>query len=161
MEDLGDAVDSLRFLVARPGTFEDTYPETTEDMLLQILMDGLGEAHLEGLLMDYESDADGLLTPELSSGQAATVVLFAAVRFMRAELFNRTTMNSYKAGSASYETTQATNILRDILKALDAQKLRVIATGAAAGAGAAFYMADQFLTRVNADWAPVTLVSGW
>lgn len=161
MEDLGDAIDSLRFLVARPGTFEDFYPETTEDMLLQILIDGMAECHLEGLLLTYESDSDGLLTPELSSGQSAMVVLFAAVRFMRAELFNRTTNNVYKAGSASYETTQATNILRDILKALEAQKNRVIETGSTAGAGAAFYMADQFLTRVAADWAPVTLVTGW
>jgi hypothetical protein len=161
MDELGEATDSLRYLVARPGTFADFYPETTDDMLLQVLLDGLGEAHLEGLLLTCESDSDGVLTPALSSGQVATVVLFAAIRFMRAELFNRTTSVTYKAGSADYETTQATNILRDILKALEAQKLRVIAAAAAGGAGAAFYMADQYLTRVAADWAPLQLVTGW
>ncbi len=160
MLQLADATDSVRFLVARPGTFGDFYPETTDDQVLGVLIDALGECHLEGLLMTYESDSDGLLTPELSSGQVATVVLFAAVRFMRAELFNRNTSVVYKAGTADYETTQATNILRDILKALEAQKLRVIATGALSGGGAAFYMADQFLTRVVADWAPVHLESG-
>lgn len=160
-DDLSDSLDSLRFLVARPGTFADFYPETTDDMLVRVLVDGLAEAHLEGLLLTSESDEDGILTPALGSGEIATVVLFAAIRFMRAELFNRTTSVTYKAGSADYETTQATNILRDILKSLEAQKLRVVAAAAAGGAGAAFYMADQFLTRVYADWAPVNVVSGW
>jgi hypothetical protein len=140
-DDLSESLDSLRYLVARPGTF--------------------AEAHLEGLLLTYESDEDGIITPALSSGQVATVVLFAAVRFMRAELFNRNTSVTYKAGSADYETTQATNILRDILKALEAQKLRVINAGASNGAGAAFYMADQYLARVIDDWSPVHVITGW
>lgn len=162
MEDLGDAVDSVRFLVARPGTFEDTYPETTEDMLLQILIDSMAEAHLEGLLLTYESDADGILTPELSSGQSALIVLFAAIRFMRAELFNRNTQVVYKAGTAHYETTQATNILRDILKGLLAQKDRIVAHGTVAGAGAAFFMADQYLARVwEINSSDVNVAVGW
>jgi hypothetical protein len=161
MEDLGDAVDSVRFLVARPGTFEDTYPETTEDMLLQILMDAMAEAHLEGLLLDYASDADGLLTPEISNGQAALIILFAGVRFLRAELINRNTSVRYKGGNAEYETAQSVQLLRDLLKSLEAQKDRLITTGASNGASSAFYMADQYLTRVVADWAPVQLTSGW
>jgi hypothetical protein len=148
MEELTDAVDSLRHLVARPGTFSQFFPETTEDMLIAVLNDGLAEAHLEGLLLTHESDESGYVTPALSSGQAALVTLFAAVRFLRAELINRNTQVVYEAGSAHYETTQATNILRDILKSLSGQKDRLV-EGAGAGGGArAFYMADQYLARV-------------
>ena len=158
MEELADAVDSLRYAVARPGTFSDFYPETTDDMLLAVLIDGMAECQLEGLLLDYSTDEDGILTPALSSGQAAMVTLFAALRFLRSELMNRNTSVAYKAGSASYETTQATNILRDIMKALQAQKDRVVDLGGASGASSAFYMADQFLARLW-DTGPLAYVS--
>lgn len=161
MDDLADATDSLRFLVARPGTFDDLYPETTDDMLIQVLMDGLAEAHLEGLLLTYLSDIDGLLTPALDSGQAALVILFAAIRFLTAELLNRNLSVRYKAGSAEYETSQSSNLLRDLLRRLQDQKDRLIAAVDVYGGARAFYMADQYLTRVVADWAPVHLVSGW
>jgi hypothetical protein len=147
-DDLSESLDSLRFAVARPGTFTTFYPETTEDMLLQVLLDGMAEAQLEGLLLDYDADESGIVSPELTSGQVAVVVLFAALRFVRAELLNRNTSVVYKAGKADYETVQATNILRDIMKALQTQKDRVVTLGAAAGAGAAFYMADQYLARI-------------
>jgi hypothetical protein len=162
-DDLSDSLDSLRYLVARPGTFTTFYPETTDDMLLQVLVDGMAEAHLEGLLLDYESDEDGILTPALSSGQVALVTLFASIRFLRAELINRNTSVVYQAGSARYETTQATNILRDILKGLIAQKDRITEVGASSGAGAAFYMADQYLTRAwaNSGYPGDVAVIGW
>jgi hypothetical protein len=158
MEELADAVDSLRYAVARPGTFADFYPETTDDMLLAVLIDGMAECQLEGLLLDYSADEDGILTPALSNGQAAMVTLFAALRFLRSELINRNTSVAYKAGSASYETTQATNILRDIMKALQAQKDRVVDLGGSGGASSAFYMADQFLARLW-DTGPLAYVS--
>ncbi len=159
MDDLADAVDSLRYLVARPGTFEQFYPETTEDMVITVLVDAMAECHLEGLLLDYDADEDGALAPPITKGQAALVVLFGAVRFLRAELLNRNTSVTYKAGSASYETTQATNILRDILKGLLTQRDRAVEiSGSSGGAAAAFYMADQYLARV---WETPVTTSGW
>lgn len=161
-DDLSDSLDSLRYLVARPGTFATFYPETTDDMLLQVLIDGMAEAQLEGLLLTYQSDEDGILTPELSSGQVALVVLFGAIRFLRAELINRNTSVIYQAGTARYETTQATNILRDILKGLIDQKNSVISVGASSGAGAAFYMADQYLSRAWDNFGyPGNVMIGW
>lgn len=153
MDELADAVDSLKNLVARPGTFASWYPETTDDMVLAVLVDGLAECHLMGLLLDFESDDGGSIDADLSSGQGSMVVLFAAVRFMRAELFNRNTSVVYAAGTARYETTQATNILRDILKALEAQKNAIIeAIGSAGGQSEiGFFMADQYLSRAVWD----------
>jgi hypothetical protein len=149
MEDLSDAVASLQYLVARPGTFSTFYPETTDDMVVSVLVDALAECHLEGLLLDTTSDEDGFMTPALADGQVALVVLFAAVRFLRGELINRNTAVTYKAGSAEYTTSQSTNILRDILAGLLAQRASVIAAigTTLGGAGTAFAMADQFLIR--------------
>jgi hypothetical protein len=160
MDDLADATDSLRYLVARPGTFEDFYPETTDDMLIRVLIDGMAECQLMGLLLTNDSDDDGIVTPAISSGQAAMVTLFAAVRFLRAELINRNTQVVYEAGSTHYETTQATNILRDILKSLQTQKDAVIALIGAGTGAAAFYMADQYLARIAWDWHSDTVI-GW
>lgn len=150
-DDLNDAIDSLRYMVARPGMFATLYPETTDDMILQVLLDGMAEAQMMGLLLQNTYTEDGFVSPSLAPGQVALVTLFAGVRFMRAELLNRNTSVVYEAGSAHYETTQATNILRDILKALETQKGTItaqLATGGTAFAGTAFYMADQYLARV-------------
>lgn len=164
MDDLADAVPSLQYLVARPGTFTTFFPETTEDHLVSVLIDATAECHLEGLLLDIEADDDGLLTPAASSGQAALITLFAGIRFLRAELINRNTSETYKAGTASYEFVQATNILRDILKGLIAQKERAIDAGStgAVAAAAAFFMGDQYLARVYYDdYATSTALIGW
>lgn len=145
--DLADYTESLRNVIARPGTFADLFPETTDDGLVLVLQDALAECHLEQSLLHHEADANGLVRPTLSSGQAAMVVLYAGVRLIRAELFNRVTSAKYVAGPVSAETTYATNVLRDIMKALQAQKDRVTTVQAVSGANAAFYMADQYVRR--------------
>jgi len=149
MEELADLVPSLRNVVARPGTFADFFPETTEDDLIAVLVDGLAECHMEGLLLRYEADEAGTLTPALTSGQGALVLLFAGVRLIRAELFNRATSRKYVASSASFEEIQATNILRDIMRELKEQKARVVDAQATGGSGHAFFMADQYLARLS------------
>lgn len=151
--DLADYTESLRNVVARPGTFADLFPETTDDGLVLVLQDALAECHLEQTLLTCTSDANGLVRPTLTSGQAALVVLYAGVRLIRAELFNRVTSAKYVAGPVSAETTYATNILRDIMKALQAQKDRVTSAQAVSGANAAFYMADQYVRRdIGMTW---------
>lgn len=157
-DDLTDSLDSLRYTVARPGLFATLYPETTDDMLTQVLCDGFAECQLMGLLSTYSVDEDGIVSGDLSGGQVAMVVLFASVRFIRAELLNRNTSVVYKAGSADYETTQATNILRDILKALQTQKdalITLLAVGGTGAAGTAFLMADQYLARICGTYAAI------
>lgn len=160
--DLGLAVDSLRNVVARPGTFADLFPETTDDGLIQILTDALAEAHLYGFLTTHEADADGLIEPPLSTGQMAMVVLFAGLRLVRAELFNRVTNARYVAGPAQYEVTYATNILRDIMRALQTQKDKVLETWAQAGSASMFAMADLYYAA-DSGRTPngVQLASSW
>lgn len=164
--DLSESVTSFEYLVAVPGTFAATYPDTTDDMVTQVLMDAFAEAQLMGLLGTFAMDDGGVVTPALSNGQVALVVIFAAIRFMRIALGNASTSVTYKAGSAEYATSTSALLLRDILSDLNAQKNAIIATlssGGTVAAGQAFYMADQFLARVAWDFYPTYdfLAIGW
>lgn len=162
--DFGDYVDSLRAILARPGTFSDLFPETNDDGLIQLLRDGLAECNMEQLLVGYVSNINGIVRPEMPPGAAAMVVLFAGVRLVRSEILNRITSTKYVAGPVSAEQNYSTNILRDVAKQLEAQKLALIKVYSTSSAGAQFYMADAFianLTKVTdngiplASWLPV------
>ncbi len=158
--DLSEYLDSLRYLVAVPGGFSASFPDTTEDMLAQVMADAFAEAQLMGLFKNYELDED-IVTPELSGAQLSLVSLFAGIRLMRSTLINTPMSVTYKAGSAEYSRQQSSSVLRDILADLAAQKKAILAllgSGGTAQAGAAFYMADQYLARLWDD-APVSV--GW
>lgn len=145
--DLAIYTDSVRNILARPGTFRTLFPETTDDHLVAVLQDGLAEAHLEGMLLGYESDDNGFVRPVMTSGQTALIVLFGGLRLVRGELLNRVTSAKYVAGPVSADTTYATNVLRDIMKALEAQKNRLTTLLTTATAGSAFLMADSYLAN--------------
>lgn len=150
MTDLADSVPSLKNVLARPGTFGTLFPETTDDDLVLVLQDGLAEAHLEGLLLANTDDGNGLVTPDLTSGERALVLLFAGLRLIRSELMNRPLSRKYVAGPASTEETQATNVLRDIMRAMQAQKDQVVKAMSTTlgGGGEIFAMADAYVTRI-------------
>lgn len=148
MDDLFDAVESLKRVVARPGTFTSFYPETTDDDLAATLADGLAEVQLDGMLKDVVyDDGTGLVAPDLSRAQVALVVLYAGAILIKAELLNRKTQRRYEASGAVFDETQATNILRDILRGMEARKKAVSEAAAAADFEGAFFMADAYVWR--------------
>jgi hypothetical protein len=97
MSDFLDNVESLKRVVATPGTFDTLFPDTTDQDLVGTLLDGIAQAQLDGLLASYTYDDTGTVTPDLSAPQSALVILYAG------------------------------------------------AIGSDSGAGAAFYMADQYV----------------
>jgi hypothetical protein len=130
MDDLTDLADSVRNLVARPGTFETLFPETSEEMLTSLLL-------------------DGLLDQDITHAEGSLVALFAGIRLLRAELINRVMHARYEAGSAVYEEDYNVTLYNQILKDLAAQKDRIV-KDQVAGAGnyeGAFSMADQYVHR--------------
>lgn len=147
--DLANYTDSVRNVMARPGTFSTLFPETTDDNLVQLLQDALAECHMERTLLPHESDDNGFVRPVMTSGAMALVVLYAGLRLVRAELLNRITSAKYVAGPVSAETTYATNVLRDVMKALEAQKEKITYLMSSAGANAAFYMADAYVANAT------------
>lgn len=157
--DLANYTDSVRNVMARPGTFSALFPETTDDNLVQLLQDALAECHLEQCLLTHESDDNGLIRPALASGETALVVLYAGIRLIRGEMLNRITSAKYVAGPVSAETTYATNVLRDIMKALEAQKIQITSLLKASSANAAFAMADAYVA--NATGYTPNGIPGW
>jgi hypothetical protein len=164
--DLGDYVDSVKAMLARPGTFGDLFPETTNAGLVDLMRDGLAECNMEQLLTGYTANANGIVRPELPPGAMAMVVLFAGVRLVRSEILNRITSTKYVAGPVSAEQSYSTNILRDVAKALEAQKTTLIALYRASSAGTDFYMADSYIANLTsrtdngvrlAPWLPSTI----
>src|SRR4051812_7401242 len=105
--DLSESLDSLRFLVAVPGAFATSYPDTTDDMLTSLMADGFAEGQLFGLFKTYDVDDDGIVTPGLTRAEIALVALLAAIRLMSVTLLGTNTAVTYKAGSAEYHTEQS------------------------------------------------------
>lgn len=167
MDDLAELTTSLRNLVARPGTFDDLFEETTDDDLVNVLLDGFAEAHLEGLFTTVDADESGVLDGEITRGQGALIVLLAGVRFLRAQLLNAVSHRRYEAKGAVFEEDTPVALLRDILKDLVAQKARLIddlkdADSEEAGARV-FAMADQYLIRSTHQlpYGSVPAYGGW
>jgi hypothetical protein len=142
--DLAAYTTSVRNILARPGMFDTIFPETTDDGLVGLLQDALAECHMEATLLGYEADSNAQVRPAMMSGEIALVVLYAGIRMIRAELLNRISSSKYVAGPVSAETTYATNVLRDIMKALEVQKDAVTTKLTTLGAGMAFFMEDQY-----------------
>lgn len=149
MSDLVDSTDSLRRVLARPGTFSTLFPETTQDDLVGVLLDGLAEVQLDGMLTEFSFDDTGTVTPDLTAPQSALVILYAGVRLIRSELLNRAQHKRYVgAGGVTFEEDQATNVLRDIMKTLNDQKERIREIASRDYVGA-FGMVDQYFVRAN------------
>jgi hypothetical protein len=166
--DLANYTTSVQNILARPGTFTTLFPETTSDDLVALLQDGLAECHLEFTLLGFESDDNGLVRPTMTSGQIALVILYAGIRMMRGELLNRVTSSKYTAGPVTAEISYSTNVLRDIIKDLEAQKVFITRLYASSGANSFFQMDDAYIANAFnstpngvplASWLPVAW--GW
>jgi len=142
--DLANYTNSVRRILARPGMFATVFPETTDDGLVGLLQDALAECHMEATLLGFEADDNAIVRPPMMSGHVALVVLYAGIRMVRAELLNRITSSKYVAGPVSAESAYATNVLRDIMKALETQKETVTTKLSTYSAGMVFSMEDQY-----------------
>lgn len=155
MTDLGEATTSLANTIARPGTFATLFSETTDNDLVDVLRDGFAECQMEGMFSDY-TDTDGVIDPDLTNGETATVVLFAAVRLLRAELANRASHVRYEAGPVTFEEDRSAQVLRQVFDDMRAQKARMTNLLSETGnAGSVFLLADAYVARTVEDGASV------
>lgn len=151
---------SVKNLVARPGTFSQQFPETNDSDIAAILADAFAECQLDEVLLSY-SLSSGAISPDPSAGEMALVVLTAGIRFITSELFNRRTTRKYSAGPASFEETLATNIMRDIMRALQEKRTGVIDKIARGEASGGFVMADQYLAAAFHAGYPYDCSPAW
>ena len=122
MSDLAELVESLKREVAVPGTFAGQFPDTTDDDLTLSLLDSFAQVQLDGFLGSSIASDAGLITPDLSRGAQALVVIYAGIRFLTVDLLNRKTRTKYQAGTAVFEQEQGASVIVEMLKALRIKK---------------------------------------
>lgn len=147
---LGDLVDSLKREVAVPGTFDTVFPNTGDDDLEAALLDAFAQAQLDGLFTDNTATDDGIVTPDLSRGAQALVVIYAGVRMLTAELINRRAHTRYEAKGAVFEQDYGASVLVQALKDLAAKKAQIlvqIQMGQRAAVG--ITMVDGYVVRAT------------
>ena len=147
MTDLGTLVEALKRELAIPGIFEDVFPDTDDTALTEALKDGFAEAQLYGYFTTLTLTGDET-SEDLSLAGGALIILFTAMRTLRAQLRSLTMNERYKAGPVEYETSRSTNLLRDELKYMKERLDDLLAN--ARRATSAVYVHDGYFARVAA-----------
>lgn len=149
MSDLNNLVDALKRRVAVPGDFENVFPDTTDDDVTGLLMDGFARAQLDGYFVapGFAMDDNGVVTPDLSRAQGSLIVLYSGVQMVQTQMLNLKNRTHYKAGNVEYQTEQGSNVLTSILKQLRDELTVVQKLAASAGASAATMVADQYFLK--------------
>lgn len=148
MTALSTLVPALKRELAVPGTFTTAFPETQDDDLTASLADGFAEAQLYGFFPEVELIEDGLdweTSAELSGSGAALVIIFTAMRIIRANLRGLLTSERYKAGPAEFEIQRSANLLRDELKYLRDRLDSLVADAKASTRGVTVF--DNYAAR--------------
>lgn len=123
--DLVELIPRLRAEVNPPGV--DLYPDATDDEFLLHMQNGFWETVLDGLIVGYSVDDDGLVTQvggttDLAAEYQQMVILYAGMKIVRNLLLNTNTKEKYVAGPVSSEVEKSANTLREILLDMRARK---------------------------------------
>lgn len=145
---LSELVPVLERELAVPGEFATAFPNTTPEHLLESLKDAFAEARLFGYFPKITLDENGIVSEDLSLAGQTLVVLYAAMRIIRAQIRQLNTTERYKAGSAEMEIGRPVTILRDEL-AFMAKRLSDLVT-TAKRSGRAVYVMDGYTSRLPA-----------
>lgn len=147
--DLSTLVEPLKRELAVPGEFASVFPNTSDDDLTGKLGDAFGQAQLYGFFGVQVLDADaGLVTPGLSSGAGALVILYAAEGVIRAQLRNLKTHFKVESAGSSYEVEQAATVLKAELDALKDRRAELLALiQRQVRSGRSVYVTDAYIVR--------------
>ena len=128
--DLSDFVDSLRREVTPAGT--TMFDDVSDATMTGYLADAFWEARLDGFLLGYSADPDGMVTPvnsgspDMPRSMVALLVLYAGMRILRNRILNTTTSLRAKAGPVEFEQQNSATMLAEMLRQLAATKTRLI-----------------------------------
>lgn len=150
-------VESLKRELAVPGDFDTFFPNTTDEDLAGSLADAAAEAQLDGFLGKSVIDpAAFTITPAISSGAGALLIIYAGVRAIRAQLRNTQNRQKYEAGGAIYEVeTSATILTQELRDFTDRRKNLLALILRQSRGGGAVYVTDGYLIRAR-GYYPVT-----
>ena len=169
MDNVATLVEPLQRAVAVPGTFATAYPNTSEDDLTGMLLDGLAEAQLDGFFSDLTYGVDpedeptyGILDTEVGQPESALIVIYAATRLLSNELTSRKTHIRYEASGAVFEQDQSAQVLTERLKELNGRLKDIRERAQLAGMASAFYMADMYVSKaLDYSFWPDTVSLDW
>lgn len=148
--DLSTLVPALQREVAVPGTFATVFPDTQTSDLTGLLCDAFAQAQLDGFFANQVLDPDtNLVTPGVSSGGCALVLLYAGESMIRSQIRVLKTKTAYGAGGGvTYDVEQSANALTQELKDIQARRANLLALVLRlARAGRAVYVTDGYLQR--------------
>jgi hypothetical protein len=147
--DLSTLVEPLKRELAVPGEFPSVFPNTSDDDLTGKLGDAFAQAQLYGFFGAQVLDADAAtVTPGISSGGGAMVILYAAESVIRAQLRSLKTHEKYESAGSSYEVEQAATVLKAELDALRDRRNDLLALiQRQIRGGRSVYVSDAYVTR--------------
>lgn len=132
--DLGDYISSLQREVTPLGT--DPFSGVSNATWSAYMLDAFWEARLDGLLVGYSADPDGLVTLDADPTQGlpreyiALVVLYAGIRVLRNQILNTSATDKLKAkaGPVEFERESGASAttLAEMLRQLRDTKNRII-----------------------------------
>lgn len=123
--DLTTYTQALQTEVSPPGG--NNFPTATIDDWINTLLNAFWEARLDGLLATFTMDANGIITPVLTTSppqpdigrdMIQLIVLYGSFAVIRNSLRSLRTMFSATAGPVKFEYQQSANVLAEIMKDL-------------------------------------------
>lgn len=151
--DLSTLVPALQREVAVPGTFTTVFPNTQTSDLAGLLADSFAQAQLDGFFstqtVDLTNPAAPVVSPGLSSGGCALVLLYAGESMIRSQIRVLKTKTAYGGGPGiTYDVEQSANALTQELKDIAARRTQLLELILRmARAGRAVYVTDGYLYR--------------
>lgn len=149
--DLSEYVNSLRREVTPPGS--TVFANVTDTVLTGYLADAFWEARLDGFLVGYEADPDGIVKPvsvggaDLDRAPITLIVLYAGIRILRNKILNMNTGFRAKANNVEFEQQNSATVLAEMLKQLRATKDQLIANSPTAFPATHVSMIDALSVR--------------
>lgn len=153
-------VPALKRELAVPGTFDTVFPDTGTNDLIGTLADAFSQCRLDAFFKDVTLDitnADPKVwatTPDLSDAGGALIVIYAAMRVLRASLRSTSTSSTYKAGSVEASTSQSATLLRSELDYLVQRQKDLIAAGTRGARTCSASVVDGYLARIGDTCLP-------
>lgn len=155
MTAIATLVDPLKRELAVPGTFADTFPSTFTKDLIGTLADAFAQARLDRFFPDVTLDISSsdpvnwATTPDLSDAGGALIVIYAAMRVLRAKLRSGPTSSTYKAGPVEASQSQSATLLKAELDYLVQRQNDLIAMAKATARVCSASQVDGYLARLD------------
>jgi hypothetical protein len=161
--DLSNYVDSLKRECSPPGV--DDFSAATDSDWIGNLSDAFWEARLDGLLVGYTCDENGLVTQvtpssppvDLGRDMVQLVVLYASFRILRNALRGFQTQFAATAGPVKFEYAQSATLLVALMKDITDRRNIILARLSDLGTCPAFVIdavmaRDESLRLGIIDW---------